>query len=506
MLCNYSTFGIEHEILENNSFMKESLKEKTLNGMLWSFLQKISTQSISFIISVILARILTPDDYGIVALAGMLMILMGIFSDGGLGPAIVQKKDADEKDFNTMFVTQLLFASVMYIIVFFVAPYFASLFNTKDEKLLVDVIRVMALGMPLGALAGVQNSVVTRRMMFKWYFISNSFSLLTSAAVGLYLAYNGYGAWALIGQNFTSLITSTIVIFILLDWHPKFEFYYDRFLPLFTTGLKFMGTSLIGTVTAQIKGYALGMKYSSADLAYFNRGEGMPNLLCNNIDSTIQSVLFPALVSIQEDAAAVKRSLRRAIRISTYILFPLLFGLAAISDKLVIIVFTEKWAPCIPFMQITCVSLAIGIMCNVNLQALKARGMIGIVLKLEFIKKPIMFLVLISTMLISPIAMAWGILFFNIFVYFINSCPNKKNIEYSYKEQLWDVFPNTLLALSMAIFVYVVGFFISNKYVSVAVQIVAGALYYISLSVLFRNEPYSYTKKTVLDKIRKEKT
>lgn len=485
--------------------MKESLKEKTLNGMLWSFLQKISTQTISFVISVILARILSPDDYGIVALAGMLMTLMSIFSDGGLGPAIVQKKDADEKDFNTMFVTQLVFATVIYIIVFFVAPYFASLFNTKDEELLVNIIRVMALGMPLGALSGVQNSVVTRRMMFKWYFISNSFSLLTSAIVGLYMAFNGFGAWALIGQNFTGMITSTIVIFILLDWHPKFEFYYDRFVPLFKTGLKFMGTSLIGKITVQVKGYALGMKYSSADLAYFNRGEGMPVLLCNNIDSTIQAVLFPALVSIQEDAAAVKRSLRRAIRTSTYILFPMLFGLAAISDKLVIIVFTEKWAPCIPFMQITCISLAISIMCNVNLQALKARGLIGVVLKLEFIKKPIMFLILISTMLISPIAMAWGILFFNIFVYFVNSHPNKKNIGYSYTEQLWDVFPNSLLALSMSVFVYIVGLYINDNRIAVAVQIIAGALYYISLSILFKNESYNYTKKTILEKIRKEK-
>lgn len=486
--------------------MQENLKAKTLDGMLWSFLQKISTQSISFIISVILARLLSPDDYGIVALAGMLLILMNIFSDGGLGPAIVQKKDADEKDFNTMFVTQFICASILYLIIFFIAPYFASIFNTKDEELLVSIIRVMALGMPLGALSGVQNSVVTRRMMFKWYFISNTASLVTSAIVGLFLAYNGYGAWALIGQNFASLITTTIVIFILLDWHPKFEFHYERFVPLFKEGLKYMGTSIIGTITAQVKGYALGIKYTSADLAYFNRGEGMPNLLCNNIDGTIQNVLFPALVTIQEDANAVKHSLRIAIRITTYILFPILFGLAAISDKLVVVIFTEKWAPCIPFMQLTCISLAIGIMCNVNLQALKARGLIGVVLKLEFIKKPIMILILFSTMFISPIAMAWGILFFNIFVYFVNSFPNKTNICYTFREQLRDIFPNTLLASVMAILVYNVGRFVDNDYISVLIQITVGCVFYISFSLLFKNESYVYTKRTVLERIKKRKS
>ena len=313
-----------------------------------------------------------------------------------------------------------------------------------------------------------------------------------SATVGLTLAYSGYGAWALVFQGLASSVVTTIVIFCLIDWHPHFRFSYERFKPLFSQGLRYMGTALIGTATAQVRGYALGLKYSPADLAYYNRGEGLPNLVCNNIDSTIQGVLFPALSKIQDDPEAVKHALRRAIRISTYMLMPMLFGLAAISDKLIIIVFTEKWAASIPFMQLSCFCFAIGIMCNVNLQALKARGRIDIVLNMEFIKKPVMLLMILGTMLISPLAIMWGMLFFNIFVYFVNSYPNKKNIDYSYKDQIKDVAANFTLALTMAVLVYLVGRINNNLYIDVTIQVLLGAAFYITVSWLTKNESMLY--------------
>lgn len=484
--------------------MEENLKKKTINGMLWQFLQKISGQLISFIISVILARILSPSDYGLVALAGMFLVLMGIFSNGGLAPALIQKKEVDDEELNTMFVTQLVFASILYVIVFFCAPIFAGFFKSVNTPLLISVIRVLALTMPLGSLIGVQYAVVTRRLMFKWYFYANLVSLVVSGSIGLYMAYNGYGAWALVGQSISSTITSTIVIFCLLDWHPKFRFSYSCFKPLFSQGLKYMGTALIGTITSQVKGYALGLKYSAADLAYYNRGEGIPNLLCNNIDDTIQSVLFPSLSKIQDDREAVRHALRRAIRISTFVLMPMLFGLAAVSDKVVIIVFTEKWAPSIPFMQVLCFCLAIGIMCNVNLQALKAIGKIGLIFKLEFIKKPIMLLVILGTMMISPLAIAWGILFFNIFVYFVNSYPNKKSIGYSYKQQLIDVCPNFIMALGMASVVYLIGRLALNIYLLLTIQIITGIFIYLLASLLTKNESMYYVYNSIKTKFQKK--
>ena len=472
--------------------IQNNLKDKTVNGMFWSFAQKITSQFISFFITVILARILTPDDYGIVALASLFLVLMGVFSDGGLGQALIQKKDADEKDFNTLFTTQLFFASLVYVIVFLLAPFIASSFNTKDPELFKSLLRVMALTMPLGALAGVQNSVVTRRLMFRWYFYANIASLVVSASIGIYMAYSGYGAWALVGQSMSSTITSTIVIFSLLDWHPKLLFYKERFKPLFREGVKFMGTSVVGTFFSQLISYILGLKYSPADLAYYNRGGGIPGLVTKNIDGSIQGVLFPVLAQIQDDIPAVRRALSRAIRISTFILFPMLFGIAAIADKLVIIIFTEKWAPCIPFMQIICVCNVIAVMAAVNLQALRATGHIGTVFKLEWFKKPLLVLVLAGTMMISPMAIIYGMLCMNVYSYLVNSYPNKKILNYSYIDQIKDVAPNLFMSIIMAVIIFLIGRIDMNMYVAVVIQIIIGASFYIGVSYLRKNESMYY--------------
>lgn len=471
---------------------ENNLKDKTVNGMFWSFVQKISSQSITFFVTVILARILTPDDYGIVALAGMFLVLMGVFSDGGLGQALIQKKDADEKDFNTMFTTQLVFASFLYVVIFVIAPYVSGMFNTKDPELFTTLLRVMALTMPLGALAGVQNSVVTRRLMFRWYFYANIASLIVSASVGLYMAYSGYGVWALIGQSMSSTITSTIVIFCLLDWHPRLSFYKERFRVLFREGLKFMGTSLVGTFFSQLISYIMGLRYSPADLAYYNRAGGMPGLVTKNIDDTIQGVLFPVYAQIQDDKAAVRRALSKSIRVCTFMLFPMLFGLAAVADKLVMIIYTEKWALCIPFMRIICVCNVVAVMAGVNIQALRATGHIGKVFKLEWIKKSLLVVVLTCTMFIGPMAIIIGMLCMNVFTYFVNSYPNKKIIGYSYIEQIKDIAPNLFLSVIMAILVYAVGLVEMNIYISLVLQLFIGSVFYIGVSYLVRNESLFY--------------
>lgn len=484
---------------------KESnLKDKAVNGMFWTFAQKFSAQLVSFFVTVILARILTPDDYGIVALCGLFLVLMNVFADGGMGQALIQKKNADEKDFNTLFTTQFVFTIIVYVVVYFTAPYVSSLFNTKNPELFTKLVRVMSLTMPLGALSGVQNSVVTRRLMYRWYFYANVSSLVVSATIGIVMAYSGFGAWALVGQHMSSQITSTVVIFILLDWHPKFKFYSENFLALFKEGIKFLGTSLTGTFFSQLISYIMGLKYSAADLAYYNRATGMPNIISKNIDGSIQGVLFPVLAKIQDDKEAVRRALSRSIRTSTYIIFPLLFGLAAMSDKLVVIVYTEKWAPCIPYMRVICVCNMIAVMAAVNLQALRATGYIGKVFKLEWIKKPLLVLVIGLTMMISPLAIIYGMLAMNVFSYFVNSYPNKKIINYSYRDQIMDIAPNFILSSLMAIIVYAIGLIEVNMYMSVIVQIFIGGSFYIGMSYIFKNESAFYVYDYIKGRISKK--
>jgi len=479
----------------------QDLKAQTINGMFWQFMQGIGGQIVTFVVGMILARLLLPEDYGVVALAGMFIGLFGIFADGGLAQAVIQKKDADELDFNTMFVTQLFTSFFIYCLIYIFAPFFAQAFHNEQ---LTPLIRVISLTMPLGALGGVQSCVLSREMMFKKFFYVGFAGLLSSAAVGIGMAYAGYGAWALVGQKMTATIVGTLVIYFQLDWHPKFQFSKERFKSLFSQGIKYLGTTFVGTITAQVKGYIIGWKYTAADLAYYNRGESVPNLFINNIDSTIQAVLFPALSKIQDDKEAVKRAISRSVRISTFVLMPILFGLAAISDKLIPLLYSNRWDPAIPFMKVLCISLAIGILCNVNLQALKATGHIGLIFKLEFVKKPIMLLMFVFTAMISPLAIAWGMVFFNIFVYFVNSYPNKKNIGYSYRQQLIDVAPNIVFAAIMAIGVYYIGELIQNIYLSLIIQILCGAIFYVGTSWLIKNESLIYVFQEIKNRFKKK--
>lgn len=476
-----------------------NIKNKTVTGFFWQLSQKVLCQVVSFGISVVLARLLLPSDYGVIAICSMFLVLTGIFIGGGLGTALVQKKNADDIDFCTVFYSGLVLSIVVYLAVFFAAPYIAIFF--KNEQI-TAVIRVLALSMPIGTLSGVQNAFVSKQMIFKKFFYSSLIGTIASGAVGLGMALTGFGVWALVGQNLVSTITNTLVLFCIIDWHPKLIFSYERFKQLFSFGWKMAVVNILTTFFYQLKGYVIGYKYSAAQLAYYNRGEGLPGILYNNINGTISDVLFPALSQLQDDKEALKRALSRAMRISSFFLIPALFGLAAISDKLVIIIFSEKWAPSIPFMQVICMISCSDILGMANYQAIKAVGRADTLLKMEFLKRPAMFAILIATMFISPLAIAVGQLVYSILAFVVNAYPNRKYIGYPIWQQMQDVGKNFLISLVMAIVVYLLGILGLNMYVSVVLQVVTGALLYYVMSRTLNKEDYGYVMNFVKEKFR----
>lgn len=476
-----------------------NIKNKTVTGFFWQLSQKVLCQVVSFGISVVLARLLLPSDYGVIAICSMFLVLTGIFIGGGLGTALVQKKNADDIDFCTVFYSGLVLSIVVYLAVFFAAPYIAIFF--KNEQI-TAVIRVLALAMPIGTLSGVQNAFVSKQMIFKKFFYSSLIGTIASGAVGLGMALTGFGVWALVGQNLVSTITNTLVLFCIIDWHPKLIFSYERFKQLFSFGWKMAVVNILTTFFYQLKGYVIGYRYSPAQLAYYNRGEGLPGILYNNINGTISDVLFPALSQLQDDKEALKRALSRAMRISSFFLIPALFGLAAISDKLVIIIFSEKWAPSIPFMQVICMISCSDILGMANYQAIKAVGRADTLLKMEFLKRPAMFAILIATMFISPLAIAVGQLVYSILAFVVNAYPNRKYIGYPIWQQMKDVGKNFLISLVMAIVVYLLGTLGLNMYVSVVLQVVTGALLYYVMSRTLNKEDYGYVMNFVKEKFR----
>ena len=480
--------------------MEESLKNKTLSSLVWQFYQKIFGQLFSFIVTVILARMLRPEDYGVVALASMFNVLVGIFISGSMDAALIQKKDADELDYNTVFFSSLFMSIIIYGVVYFGAPIFASIY---DNDLITPVMRVLALTMPIGSLAMVQNATISRNLEFKNFFFATLIGQIVAAIVGIVMAYRGYGPWALVAQSMIGTITNTIVMFFLVSWHPKLMFSWERFRRLFDYAWKKCLANFIGTSCNQLKGYLIGFKYSASDLAYYNRGEGLPEMIKNNIAGTMDAVLFPSFSKMQNDRSAMKRGMFRSITISIYIVVPLLMGLAAAAEQIVPLLYSEKWIPAIPFLQISCFTFIVVLLNNANLQVLYALGETETVLKQEFIKKPIMIAILAVAVFISPRAIVIGTFIHFCHEFFWTAQANKYTIDYSFCEQIHDVMPCFLLGLSMAALVYGLGMFISSPIIALSVQVVIGAAYYIGMSHMANFESYRYLKTIVIEEIRK---
>lgn len=307
-------------------------------------------------------------------------------------------------------------------------------------------------------------------MDIKFYFYITMIATVISGIIGLIMAYSGYGVWGLVAQSLLSVIISAFLLFYFVRWLPKLQFSVIRFKELFSFGWKYMMSSLIGTSFYQLRGYIIGIKYTAADLAFYNRGEGIPQLFTRNIDSTINGVMFPAMSKLQNDRDALVRAISRSMKTSSYVLMPILFGLAAVCDKLVILLYTEKWAPCIPFMQILCITECLGILNTANLQALKGVGRADVLLRLELYKKPVMVAILIVTTFISPLAIAAGMCVYGVYALIINAHPNKKYVGYPFVQQLRDVSSNAILSIMMAVVVYCVGQIEMNIYLSLFLQ------------------------------------
>lgn len=483
-----------------------NLRNKTISGLFWQFAQKWLNQGLTFVVTVILARLLLPEDYGTVALAGMFIVLMGVFVDGGLGMSLIQKKEADELDHNTVFYSNVVMSFVIYIIIFLLAPFIASFYNTP---LLTPLIRVMSIGMPIGSLTGVHGALISKKMEFRKLFVTSLWRQIAASSIAIVMAYKGFGPWALVAQNLMATIANSLALYHLSKWRPSLQFSWQRFQQLFSFAWKKQAAGLIGTFCSQLKGYLIGYKYTKADLAFLNRGDGLPDMFMNNINGTINGVLFPALSQVNDDTQAVKRGIRRSMMTSSYVLCPIMFGLAAIAEQIVPVLYSEKWNPAIPFMQVACLTCCMTVLNTANLQALLAIGRADEVLKLEFYKKPVMLAILFVATCISPIAISVGLFIYSIYVLLMNTIPNKKHLQYSILEQINDVKAAFFMSGVMATAVYLVGLLNINVYLLLTIQILIGVIIYVGLSYLLKNETFFYLKDIVTDyyinRFRKER-
>lgn len=475
-------------------------KSSTISNFLWRFAERCGAQIVTFIVSIVLARILTPEDYGKIALITVFTTIMQVFVDSGLGVALIQKKDADDLDFSSVFYFNFVICLVLYAAMFIASPFIANFYNDSS---LTPIIRVISLTIVISGVKGIQQSYVSRNMLFKRFFYATLGGTIFSAILGIALAYTGFGVWAIVAQQLSNTTIDTLILWLTVKWRPKKMFSWERLKGLLSFGWKMLASSLLDTVYGNIRSLIIGKLYSSSDLAYYNQGKQFPNVVVTNINTSIDSVLLPTMASVQDDSQRVKTMTRRAIKTSTYIMAPLMMGLAFCAEPIVRLVLTDKWISCVPFLRIFCITYMFYPIHTANLNAIKAMGRSDLFLKLEIAKKIVGMILLLSTMWFGVMAMAYSLLVSSVLSQIINSWPNRKLLNYGYLEQLKDVIPSITLAVFMGFCVNLVSLLDLSNIVTLLIQIPLGAVIYIITSELLHLESFDYLMDLIRPMVRK---
>lgn len=482
----------------------QSLKAKVAKGAVWTLLEKLSTQAVGFVVGMILARLLTPTDYGTVALTGIFFAVAGVLVDGGFGGALIQKKNADDLDFNSVFYLNLTLSLVVYAALFFAAPWIASFYKTPE---LTAIVRVSAVCFIFNAVNAIQNAELTKKMLFHLSFRISLITCAASAVCGITLALLGWGVWALVWSSLFAGAVGVVARWFIVAWRPKLMFSGARLRPLFTYGWKMAVSELLDSFFVNLNGLIIGKFYAKADLAFVNKGNSLPLLAMGQIDGTLGRVSFPALVQMQNDKLRLRESMRRMMRCSTFLVFPLMVGIAACSRSWLRLLYGSQWTPAAPYMMLACFTFALWPFHTINLRGIVALGRSDVFLVLEVIKKTLCLVVIASAFRLGVFTwMAISAFVLGPLSVIINAWPNRRLLDYTIGMQIRDVLPTILVCTVEAMVVIGVGFvcnftaqhfgiddsgfsfllFLSSK---LFLQFLFGATTFFAFAYLFRLNP-----------------
>lgn len=480
------------------------LKNKVFSNFIWKLMERLSAQAVSFVVSIILARILAPNDFGVVSIVLIFVDVCNVFISEGISTSLIQKKDVDELDYSSMFYASFAISLLIYILLFFVAPQIANYFGNR-YILLTPFLRVMALQIPVSSFKAIQQVIVSRKFQFKKFFFSTLGGTIISAIVGICMAYGGYGAWALIGQYLTNTIIDTAILTITVKWYPDKMFSWNRVKQLMPFGLRMLTVGLIDAIYNELRGFVIGKKYTASDLSFYNRGKQLPSIIITNINSSLIAVLFPVMSKFQADIQDVVYICRRAIKISTYILFPLMLGLAGISDNLIILLLTDKWIEAAFYVKVFCIIYSFYPIYTANLQAIKALGKGKSYFFVELSKKIVGILMLVISIPYGTHYIAIGLLIATCINYFINGISSKIILGYSIRLQIIDVLPNLLISIMMFLWIVYMPVVFASIMLHVVCQIAMGIVSYILLSLVTNNDSFNELIRIIKNYHLKEK-
>ena len=466
---------------------------KVLSSFIWKFLERFGTVGFQFILQIFLARLLSPEDYGAIALITVFITIANVFVQSGFNTALIQQKQVLEEDYSSVFWISMLVASVCYIFIFLFSPFIAEFYNMPILK---SVLRVLALTLFFGAYNSIQVAKISREFKFKNLFFSSLIAIIISGVLGIVLALYKFGVWALVFQQLSNQLIISFVLYFRVNWKLKLMVNMDRVRVLFNFGSKLLLSSLIDVIYNNIYSLVIGKVYDSSTLGYYNRADQFPNLIVYNVNGSIQSVILPALSEYQDDKPKVKEMVRKAMSVSSFLVFPLMMGMAICAEPIVSLILTDKWLPCVPYLQILCLSYMLWPIHTANLQAINALGRSDIYLKLEVIKKIIGIISLLISLPFGVIVMVYMKLVTGIISTFVNSYPNKKLLDYSYIHQIIDLLPALLLSIIMSIVVLGIDSFLSYNSFSLTIRlvidIVTGLFVYLIMAVITKNKNLLY--------------
>lgn len=463
--------------------MSDSLKSKTVKGVVWSSIERFSTQGVQFLIMIIMARLLTPKDYGLIGMLAIFLAVAQSLIDSGFSQALIRKQNRTDVDNSTVFYFNIIVSCSLYLILFITAPFVADFYNQPE---LTSVMRVVCLGVILNSLAVVQRALLTVRIDFKTQAKASLSAAVISGCIGIVLAYSGFGVWALVVQQLLNLSVNTLLLWIFSKWRPIAVFSWDSFHELFAFGSKMLASGLLDTLYRNIYPIVIGKLFSASSLGHYTRAQQFSEFPSSNITGIIQRVTYPVLCGIQDDMERLTNVYRKFLKLSAFVIFPFMMGLSAVAKPFINISLGSQWEFCGQLLQVICFAMMWYPIHSINLNLLQVKGRSDLFLRLEIIKKILGITVLCITAPFGLIVMCYGQIFNSIVALAINTYYTGKLINVGFIRQMKDLFPTILLSLTMFGTILLVNGLIESNMYRLIIGIMVGIVVYVSGSYIFK--------------------
>lgn len=480
--------------------MTTGIKHKAVKGVGWSFADNILNQGITFIVGLVLARLLTPEEYGLIGIITIFIAVFNSIVDSGFSNALIRKTDAKDIDYNTVFITNLLISLILFFALFFSAPIIARFFGQPQ---LIPLTKVMAFVLVINAFALIQRTILVKNLDFKTQAKVSLSSSITSGIIGIYMAFNGLGVWSLVGQQISRQLLNTILLWVWAKWYPKIQFSIQSFKDLFGFGWKLLVSGLIDTIWKDIYQVIIGKCYSAETLGQYTRAQQFGSIFSSNLTAVVQRVSYPVLSEIQDDNQRLKSAYKKIIKVTMLVTFSCMLGLAAIAKPMIITLIGKQWLPAVPLLQIICFQMMLYPLHVINLNMLQVQGRSDLFLKLEIIKKFIAVGPLLLGIFVNIYWMLIGSVISGFIAYYLNAFYSGKLLDYSIYEQVKDIFPSFLVAFFMAIVVFTISFINLPSFILLVIQILAGVSIIVGFCELVKLDAYIEIKNIALSFIKK---